>query len=307
MNLVIMAAGMGSRFGGLKQATPIDKNKNFIIDYSIFDAIRCGFDKVIFIIKRENFDLFKSTVGNRIEKFVNVKYVFQENTNIPSTYNIPADRQKPFGTTHAVLCAAKEIDDDFAVINADDFYGYDAFKKAADFLKADKQPNRYAVIGYQAANTIGENGNVKRGICTLLDGKLAGITESIIDKDDSGVLIAAPLDFPDIAPYIIPNDTPVSMNMFSFKKGFTKHLQTSFDRFLEAHKDDLSKCESLLPSTLSEFIESGEVEVKMIPTTATWYGMTYKEDLPKVASSIQGLVDQGQYPQDLWASLKSKD
>ena len=307
MNLVIMAAGMGSRFGGLKQATPIDKNKNFIIDYSIFDAIRSGFDKVIFIIKRENFDLFKSTVGNRIEKFIDVKYVFQENTNVPSQYTIPADRQKPLGTTHAVLCAAKEIDDDFAVINADDFYGYDAFKKAADFLKTDKQPNKYAVIGYEAANTIGENGNVKRGICTVLDGKLAGITESIIDKDDSGILIAAPLDFPDIPPYVISNDTPVSMNMFSFKKGFTKHLQTSFDRFLERNKADLSKAESLLPSTLSEFIESGEVEVSLIPTTATWYGMTYKEDLPKVADSIQALVEKGDYPQNLWASLKTKD
>ena len=306
MNLVIMAAGMGSRFGGLKQATPIDKNKNFIIDYSIFDAVRSGFDKVIFIIKRENFDLFKSTVGNRIEKFVDVKYVFQENTNVPSEYTIPADRQKPLGTTHAVLCAAKEIDDDFAVINADDFYGYDAFKKAADFLKADKQPNKYAVIGYEAANTIGENGNVKRGICTVLDGKLAGITESIIDKDESGILIAAPLDFPDIPPYVIPNNTPVSMNMFSFKKGFTKHLQTSFDRFLEKNKADLSKCESLLPTTLSEFIESGEVEVEMIPTTATWYGMTYKEDLPKVADSIQALVNKGEYPQNLWASIKTK-
>lgn len=307
MNLVIMAAGMGSRFGGLKQATPIDKNENFIIDYSIFDAIRNGFDKVIFIIKRENFDLFKKTVGNRIENFVDVKYVFQENTNVPSQYTIPESRQKPLGTTHAVLCAAKEIDDDFAVINADDFYGYDAFKTAADFLKTDKQPNRYAVIGYEASKTIGDNGQVKRGICEVVDGKLLGLTESIIDKDDSNVLVAAPLDYPNIPPQVIPNNTPVSMNMFSFKKDFTKHLQTSFDRFLEKNKDDLSKCESLLPSTVSEFIQSGDIEVAMLPTTATWYGMTYKDDLPKVAASIQALVDKGDYPSNLWASLKVKD
>lgn len=308
MDLVIMAAGMGSRFGGLKQIEPIDKNNNFIIDYSIFDAIRCGFDKVIFIIKKENLEIFKNTVGNRIERFIETKYVFQENSNVPEQYTIPADRKKPLGTTHAVLCAANEISDGFVVINADDFYGYDAFKTAADFLRRDKQPNRYAVIGYQASNTIGDNGTVKRGVCSVDEnGKLLGIAESLIDKDDSGILLAAPLDFPDIPPHVIANDTPVSMNMFSFKKGFTKHLQTSFDRFLETHKDDLATAEKLLPSTLTEFIIDGSVEVDMLPTTATWYGITYKEDKPKVVAALQELVDKGEYPQNLWASLKSKN
>ncbi|MBR7172655.1 MAG: nucleotidyltransferase [Clostridia bacterium] len=308
MNLVIMAAGMGSRFGGLKQIEPIDKNKNFIIDYSIFDAIRCGFDKVVFIIKRENFDTFKNTVGNRIENFIETEYVFQENTNVPAQYQIPESRQKPLGTTHAVLCAVPAIDDDFVVINADDFYGYDAFKTAADFLRADKTPRKHAVIGYKAANTIGDNGTVKRGICSVDEnGKLLGICESLIDKDDSGILLAAPLDFPDIPPHEIANDTPVSMNMFSFKKDFTSELQTSFDGFLEAEKDNLGKAEKLLPSTLTESILAGRAEVEMIPTTATWYGITYKEDKQKVVDALQALVEKGEYPANLWASLKTKD
>lgn len=317
MDLVILAAGMGSRFGGLKQIEPIDKNGNFIIDYSIFDAIKCGFDKVVFIIKRENFDTFKNTVGSRIEQFVETKYVFQENTNVPDKYTIPADRKKPLGTTHALLCAVPEISDDFVVINADDFYGYDAFKTAADFLKKEKKlehetqtsrDNNYAVIGYQAANTIGDSGSVKRGICAVGDdGKLLGIAESVIEKDETGVLHASPLDFPDIKPYEIANNTPVSMNMFSFKKDFTNKLQTSFDNFLETEKDNLAKAEIILSTTLTEFILDGSISIEMHPTTATWYGMTYKEDKEKVVAALQALVDKGEYPANLWASLKAKN
>lgn len=317
MDLVILAAGMGSRFGGLKQAEPIDKNGNFIIDYSIFDAIKCGFDRVVFIIKREHLDLFKKTVGSRIEQFVDTAYVFQENTNVPAEYNLPADRQKPLGTTHALLCAVPEIKDDFVVINADDFYGFDAFKTAADFLKAEKKierqtqtsrDNNYAVIGYEAANTIGDNGKVKRGICAVDDnGKLLGIAESVIGRDEDGVLRAAPLDFPDIAPYEVSTDTPVSMNMFSFKKGFTEKLQSSFDNFLEREKDNLAKAELILSQTLTEFILDGSISIEMHPTTATWYGMTYKEDKDKVVAALEGLVKKGEYPANLWASLKAKD
>ncbi len=317
MDLVILAAGMGSRFGGLKQAEPIDENGNFIIDYSIFDAIKCGFDRVVFIIKREHLDLFKKTVGSRIEQFIDTAYVFQENTNVPAQYTIPADRQKPLGTTHALLCAVPEIKDDFVVINADDFYGYDAFKTAADFLKAEKKiekqtqtsrANNYAVIGYEAANTIGENGKVKRGICAVNDdGKLLGIAESVIGRDEDGVLRAAPLDFPDIKPYEVSNDTPVSMNMFSFKKDFTEKLQTSFDNFLENEKDNLAKAELILSQTLTEFILDGSISIEMHPTTATWYGMTYKEDKDKVVAALKNLVNKGEYPSNLWASLKTKD
>ena len=317
MDLVILAAGMGSRFGGLKQAEPIDENGNFIIDYSIFDAIKCGFDRVVFIIKREHLDLFKKTVGSRIEQFIDTAYVFQENTNVPAEYTIPADRQKPLGTTHALLCAVPAIKDDFVVINADDFYGYDAFKTAADFLKAEKKierqtqtsrDNNYAVIGYEAANTIGDSGKVKRGICAVGDdGKLLGIAESVIGRDEDGVLRAAPLDFPDIKPYEVSTDTPVSMNMFSFKKGFTEKLQSSFDNFLEREKDNLAKAELILSQTLTEFILDGSISIEMHPTTATWYGMTYREDKKQVENSIKSLVNKGEYPTNLWASLKAKD
>ncbi len=317
MDLVILAAGMGSRFGGLKQAEPIDENGNFIIDYSIFDAIKCGFDRVVFIIKREHLDLFKKTVGSRIEQFIDTAYVFQENTNVPAEYNLPADRKKPLGTTHALLCAVPAIKDDFVVINADDFYGYDAFRAAADFLKQEKRletqthtsrANNYAVIGYEAANTIGDNGNVKRGICSVgEDGNLLGIAESVIGRDETGVLRAAPLDFPDIAPFEVPDNTPVSMNMFSFKKGFTEKLQTSFDNFLEAEKDNLATAEKILSSTLTEFILDGSISIEMHPTTATWYGMTYKEDKQKVVDALADLVKKGEYPANLWSSLKTKN
>lgn len=317
MDLVILAAGMGSRFGGLKQAEPIDENGNFIIDYSIFDAIKCGFDRVVFIIKREHLDLFKKTVGSRIEQFIDTAYVFQENTNVPAEYNLPADRKKPLGTTHALLCAVPEIKDDFVVINADDFYGYDAFKTAAEFLKQEKKietqthtskNNNYAVIGYEAANTIGDSGKVKRGVCSVGDdGKLLGIAESVIERDENGVLRAAPLDFPDIEPFEVSNDTPVSMNMFSFKKDFTKKLQTSFDKFLEAEKDHLDKAELILSQTLTELILDGSISIEMHPTTATWYGMTYKQDKEKVVEALKSLVQKGEYPSNLWKSFKTKD
>lgn len=308
MDLVIMAAGMGSRFGGLKQIEPIDKNNNFIIDYSIYDAIMCGFDKVIFIIKKENLEIFKNTVGNRIEQFVDTKYVFQDNSKVPPQYKIPETRKKPLGTTQAVLCAAPEITGDFVVINADDFYGYDAFKQAANFFKTNKEPNKYAVIGYSAINTIGESGAVKRGICAVDNNqKLLGIAESVIRKDENNNLLATPLDFPDIPPHVVPNDTPVAMNMFSFKKDFVNKLKISFERFLEENKNNLETAEKLLPSTLTEFILDGSVEVDMIPTTATWYGITYKEDKDKVVESLQNLVDKGEYPSNLWASLKTME
>lgn len=317
MDLVILAAGMGSRFGGLKQAEPIDENGNFIIDYSIFDAIKCGFDRVVFIIKREHLDLFKKTVGSRIEQFVDTAYVFQENTNVPEEYNIPENRKKPLGTTHALLCAAPAIKDDFIVINADDFYGYDAFKTAADFLKEEKRieratnisrENNYAVIGYEAAKTIGDNGSVKRGICTIDDNyKLTNIEESVIGRNKYGILCAVPLDSPDQKPCEVEEDTPVSMNMFSFKKSFTEKLQSSFNKFLETEKDNLATAEIILSTTLSDLINDGSISIDMCPTIATWYGMTYKEDKEKVVNALKNLVQKGEYPSNLWAALKTKD
>lgn len=299
MQLVIMAAGMGSRFGGLKQLTPIDNNNNFIIDYSIFDAIRCEFNKVVFIIKEEHYDLFRETVGKRVEKQVETKYVFQNNNNVPAKYQIPADRTKPLGTAHAILCAKPVITDDFAVINADDFYGYDAFKTASDFLKAKKGANKYCVVGYEAINTIGESGSVKRGICDTTNGLLKSIDESSIRKEGSR-LFAKTIDTENAIEHEIKPNTLVSMNMFGFPKEFVNHLDEKFLNFLEEHKNNMSTCECYLPLVVSDLINEKKASVEVLSTSAVWYGMTYKEDRDNVVKSIKALVDKGDYPTNLW-------
>lgn len=299
MDLVIMAAGMGSRFGGLKQLTPIDDNGNFIIDYSIYDAIRCGFNKVVFIIKQEHYELFKQTVGNRVEKHIKVEYAFQNNDNIPNAYPIPQERTKPLGTAHAILCAKDKISDNFAVINADDFYGYDAFKTVSKFLKENKVDNKYSLIGYKAINTIGENGSVKRGICITKNNKLKDIDESSIWKDN-GKLLAKPLDSGDDMTHEISPDTIVSMNMFGLTKDFLNYLDVKLIDFLEKHKKNMTSCEFLLPSVIGELIKENKASVDILPTTAVWYGMTYKEDREQVVNSIKKLAEKGEYPTNLW-------
>ena len=300
MELVIMAAGMGSRFGGLKQIEPVDSNGNFIIDYSIYDAIRCGFEKVVFIIKEENFDLFRSTVGARVEKLIKTEYVFQSNDNIPATYQIPQDRTKPFGTGHAVLCAKPVVTSNFAVINADDFYGYDAFRVVADFLKNNENENQYSIVGYRAINTIGNSGSVKRGICTQENGFLKDITESSISKLEDGSLSAHAIDGSDDTEHSIENNTIVSMNMFGFTKNFVDHLEQYFVDFLEKNKANLSSCEYFLPTVVSNLIKAGKVDVKVLDTQAKWYGITYKEDKQEVLDAIADFVKQGVYPENLW-------
>ena len=300
MELVIMAAGLGSRFGGLKQLEPVDKNGNFIIDYSIFDAIRCGFKKVIFVIKEENKDAFKETIGSRIEKLIDTEYVFQNTDNIPEKYNIPSDRTKPFGTGHAVLCAKPKITSSFAVINADDFYGYDAFKVLADFLKEDTVENKYSIVGYHAINTMAKSGSVKRGICGIENGELLTITESSISRTENGTLSAHAIDGSDDTEHFIEDDTIVSMNMFGFKKGFADYLEEYFAEFLEANKEDLSKCEYFLPTVVSTLIKENKATVDVLDTSARWYGITYKEDKQDVCDAIETFVKNGEYPENLW-------
>lgn len=299
MQLVIMAAGMGSRFGGLKQLEPIDQNGNFIIDYSIYDAIRCGFNKVTFIIKEEHYDAFRETIGRRVEKQIKTTYVFQNNKNVPPQYSIPADRTKPLGTAHAILCAKPVITDDFAVINADDFYGYDAFKTASDFLKTNKDTTKYCVIGYEAINTIGESGSVKRGICDYTNGKLKNIDESSIRKDGNR-LFAKTIDVDNAIEHEIKPDTLVSMNMFGFPKEFLNYLDEKFLNFLNINKDNLKSCECYLPLFVSELIAEEKASVEVLRTSAVWYGMTYKEDKAGVVNSIKALVNKGEYPTSLW-------
>ena len=301
MNLVIMAAGMGSRYGGLKQLDPIDDNGNFIIDYSIFDAIRCGFKKVVFIIKEENFDAFRDTVGKRVENKIETVYVFQNNNNIPEEFTIPEDRTKPFGTGHAVLCAKDVVDSNFAVINADDFYGYEAFKSAADFLKNNPKENNFALVGYKANNTFCGAKSVKRGVCGVEYNKLTSIIESSLSKDENGEIIATPIDGSGAEPFKIENDKTVSMNLFAFTPKFLDYLDEYFYAFLDKNRKDLSTCEYFLPTVVTTLINEGKTVVDVIDTDAVWFGMTYKEDKELVKKSILGEVEKGIYPENLWA------
>ena len=296
LTLLIMAAGMGSRFGGLKQIEPVGPNGEFIIDYSIYDAVRAGFNKVVFIIKEENYELFKETIGSRVEKQIQVDYAFQRQTDIPEGYD-PGDRTKPWGTSHAILSAKDKVKGDFLVLNADDFYGSDAFMQAAKFFSED-HPNEYAIIGYKIKNTLTENGAVKRGVCASKDGFLTKLIESSVEEKD-GHIIASPLDGSE--PFEIKADDPVSMNMFCFRDDLFPYLQDHLVEFFEKNKNDLSKCEYLIPDSVYNSVKEGRVKVRMIPNTAKWQGITYKEDKERLVNDIQALIDAGEYPNSLWS------
>ena len=299
MDLVILAAGMGSRFGGLKQIEPIDEYGNFIIDYSIYDAIEAGFDKVIFIIKEENYEIFKDTIGKRIEDKIKVEYVFQKLSLLPEGYKLPSTRVKPLGTAQAILAARNNVSDCFAIINADDFYGKESFFAAAKFLKEECKDNAYGNIAYLVENTMTENGSVKRGVLsTNKDHFLTHIEESSISKEN-GKVVARPLD-ERVKEFDVTKDTLVSMNLFCFKDSIMKYLWERFPRFMEDSKDNLDKCEYLLPTVVSELINEGEVTCKVVASPAVWYGITYKEDKPSVVKSIKKLVDMGEYKKGLW-------
>lgn len=298
MDLVIMAGGMGSRFGGLKQIEPIDEYGNFIIDYSIFDAIKCGFNRVIFIIKKENYDIFKQTVGARVEKHIKTEYVFQELSDLPVGFELPSMRIKPWGTAHAIYATRNIINGDFAIINADDFYGLDAFRVISEFLKNNKDQNAYAMVGYNAENTITENGEVKRGVVEMDGDKLTKLTECSIKRLGNGKFFATPLEGG--LGFEISGSQPVSMNMFALRKGLIKELESEFPKFLIDNKDNMLNAEFLIPSVIAGQVEKGSVEVVVLNTNAVWQGVTYKEDKPRVECEIKKLVDAGIYPVGLW-------
>ena len=294
--LVVMAAGMGSRFGGLKQIEPVGPNKEFIIDYSIYDAIKEGFSKVVFIIKEENYDIFKETIGSRVEPHIPVEYVFQKLDNVPEFVNIPEERVKPWGTAHAIYCAKDAITEPFLLINADDFYGNDAFKVAADFLNNSKE-KEYATIGYEAIKTMTENGSVKRGVIFTKDGQLDSIVESSIIEDGDKIA-CTPLNGGET--FTIEKDAAVSMNMLLFDPTLFAYLDEKIIDFFKKNEDNLEKCEFLIPDILDESNKEGYATVKVLKTAATWYGVTYKEDTENVRKSIKELVDNNEYPNDLW-------
>lgn len=299
MDLVILAAGMGSRFGGLKQIEPIDKYGNFIIDYSIYDAKQAGFDKVIFIIKEENFEIFKNTIGRRVEDKIETHYAFQSLDLIPKGYKLPSDRVKPLGTAQAILAAKDYVSDSFIIINADDFYGRDAFMVAANYLKGLKNSkNNYANVAYQVANTMTENGSVKRGVLVFDDNKkLESLIESKIEKEN-GIIVAKPLD--GSKSFDIPADTLVSMNMFCFTKDIMNHIEEGFVPFMEDNKNNLDSCEYLIPTVVSDLIKDGVVSCEVLSTKSVWYGITYKDDKNYVVSSLENMMKNGEYPEGIW-------
>ena len=299
ITLVILAAGMGSRFGGLKQIEPMGPSDEFIIDYSVYDAIKAGFNKIVFLIKRENYDLFKETIGARVEPHIKVEYAFQELNNLPIGYELPSDRTKPLGTAHAVLCCKDVVNEPFAMINADDFYGRDAFIKAYDFLvNADSSSNNYGMIGYMVSNTLTENGSVKRGVCEVDENDyLKSIIESKVERINN-VIVAKPLD--GRGEFNVDDKATVSMNFLLFTPSIFKHIEDRFPIFLEENKDNLLTSEYLIPDVLEKLIQENKVTTKVINTTASWYGVTYKEDTPSVRSAIKNLVDNGEYNYNLW-------
>lgn len=300
--LVIMAAGMGSRYGGLKQIDPIDNQGHIIMDFSIYDAVRAGFKKVVFIIKHQIEKDFKEVIGNRISKEVEVNYVYQEVDNIPKQFEVPADRVKPWGTGHAILSCKDVIDAPFAVINADDYYGVDAFKKIYDFLKnnQDDDKYRYAMVGYQVENTLTENGHVARGVCEVSeDDYLLGITERTrIEKVGDGASFTED-DGKTWTP--IPKNATVSMNLWGFTPSILDELESRFDAFLEKGlKENPLKCEYFLPSVVDELINEGKATAKVLTSKDRWYGVTYHEDKQVVMDAIANFKQKGVYPEKLW-------
>ena len=300
--LVIMAAGMGSRYGGLKQIDPVDNEGHIIMDFSIYDAKRAGFEKVVFIIKKAIEKEFKAGIGDRISQYMDVEYVYQELDTLPAGFEVPEGRVKPFGTGHAILSCKDVVDGPFAVINADDYYGVHAFQEIYNYLteNEDDEKYHYAMVGYILSNTLTENGYVSRGICEMdKDAFLTGITERThIEQRDMGVQFTEDdgQTWEDIAA-----DSIVSMNMFGFTASMLKELECRFPEFLEKGlKENPMKCEYFLPSVVSDLIEEDKADVKVLRSEDRWYGITYKEDKEAVVSAVQKLKDTGVYPQHLW-------
>lgn len=301
MTLLVLAAGMGSRYGGLKQIDPITEQGEFIIDFSVYDAIQAGFDRVVFIIKKENYEDFRSTIGKRIEGKIKVDYAFQSLERLVDAEDIPADRVKPWGTNHAVLCAEDVIEgDSFAVINSDDFYGRDAYVKAAEFIRnSDKRRgNHFCMIGYRLGNTLTDNGSVARGICkTDENGMLTDIVERTkIFKTEGG----AYFENEDGSREMLPNDTLVSMNFWGFTSGLFNGAAYEFNKFINDKTREPLKSECYLPNVVGALQKDGYCDVEVIETSARWYGVTYHDDKPEVVKKINALIESGEYPKGLW-------
>lgn len=294
--LVVLAAGMGSRYGGLKQIDPIGPNGEIILEMSVYDAIQAGFDKVVFIIKKEIEKEFKEVIGDKLSKHVKVEYIFQDFSTVPEGFVIPKERIKPLGTAHALYCCKEVLNEPFAVINADDYYGQSCFKTLYNFLNNEIKDDKYAMVGYVLKNTLTDHGSVARGQCVVEDGKLVNVIErKKIEKRDGKVQMFIDNKWEDLNP-----DTLVSMNMWAFTPKIIKEITDKFNDFQEELNIDPQKGEFYIPNLVGELLVEGKCEVKMLESHDKWYGVTYQEDKLSVKEGIASLYKNSYYPQPLW-------
>ena len=298
MQLVILAAGMGSRFGGLKQMEKMDDAGNFLLDYSVYDAKRAGFDSVVFIIKKDFYKEFKDSIGKRVEKLIKVDYAFQDLNDLPSGFKVPEGREKPWGTAHAIYAARDLIKEDFIIINGDDFYGKETYEVAYKYLASLPKGSvgKYANVAFKVKNTMTENGAVKRGVAFQKDGYLTKLVESSIEKVGDKI-VASPLDGSE--PFVVSGDDLVSMNLFAFNVDLIEKLKERFPAWLKENIN-VPKSEFLIPTVVDELVHEGQASLKLLETSSVWFGVTYKEDKPGVVKALNGLVEKGVYKKGLY-------
>jgi dTDP-glucose pyrophosphorylase len=297
--LVIMAAGMASRYGSMKQIQQFGPGGETIMDYSIYDAIKAGFEKVVFIIREDFADDFRNIFEPKLQGKIETAYVFQEMSKFMGEHQVPAERVKPWGTSHAIMCSNEAVNEPFAVINADDFYGEDAFRKAYDFLKNECKEDVYAIVGYQLANTLSEHGSVSRGVAqTDQQNNLVAIKECLKIYRENGQIT---YEDPEGNKTALPEDAKASMNFWCFHPSIFHFLEKGFETFLQENINS-PKAEYLIPFSADQFIKQGQGVIKVLSTSAQWFGVTYKEDAPVVQKSLNDLVANGVYPESLWGS-----
>ena len=297
--LLVLAAGMGSRYGSLKQMDGVGPNGEAIIDYSVYDAIRAGFGKVVFVIRNSFAEEFREVFNaERFGKRIEVEYVYQELDKLPEGFTLPAERVKPWGTNHAVMMASEAIDTPFAVINADDFYGRDAYAVIGNYLKQlEGSEGKYCMVGYEVSKTLSENGTVSRGVCSVDDeGNLQGMVERTKIEREEGTIVFHDLgtDEP------LAENTPVSMNLFGFTPDYFRHSEAFFKEFLAENIDNL-KSEFFIPLMVNKVISEGSATMRVLQTSSKWFGVTYKEDKPQLMQKLEELIAEGEYPRNLWA------
>lgn len=296
--LLILAAGMGSRYGGLKQLDAMGPNGETVLDYSVYDAIRAGFDKVVFVIRRDFFEAFKQAIGDKFEGRIDVAYAFQELSDLPQGFAVPEGREKPWGTAHAVRAARHEIETPFAVINADDFYGWDAYRQIYDYFKqeANAPELRSCMVGYPLRNTLSEHGSVNRGICLVEDGSLRAVEEHTeLKRNTTGIIAGLNLSGTEVS---VAADRVVSMNFWGFSPALFPSLEAHFVEFLKQHGQEM-KSECYIPTVVDKLIQTEQTDCVVLKTDGAWFGVTYPEDKPVVQAKILNMIKKGDYPQAL--------